>query len=173
MIQVFTWTTVKSIQQKQISNRAKWQLRITSTSHLRHYTVPYSWDRYKYVASTYVSIYRKAQIPSCAGVVESLGSCYHMFARRYSTCCFVGQEQVTTCLPLCCYNTTIFSRQMGTQKGMRRRYAKDLRDTLIYSSSAGFYCSTKWHYLKECIRFQPLAQTGAGKHGTFWRGLPP
>lgn len=64
MIQVFTWTTVNSIQQKQISNSSKGQLHTTSTTHVRHYSVPYNWDRYKYAVSTYVSTYWEAQIPS-------------------------------------------------------------------------------------------------------------
>ena len=122
-IGVFT-QTVKSIQQQ--VTRGKEQLNL---KYWRRYSASYSWDRHQHAVSSYVSTERNTEIYSCTGVSESWGSCYHMLACRYSTCCSVGQEQVITCLLLYCYNTTIFSRQTGTQKGMWRWYNKYLQST--------------------------------------------
>lgn len=106
-----------------------------------------------------------------ARAVENLGSCYHMFACRYSTCCFVGQ--VTTCLLLCCYSTAIFSRQMGTRKGMRRQYTKDLRNMLIYSSSAGLHCSTYLHEVKNGLVSKPRHKQGQkNRYDPLWGTAP-
>lgn len=80
-------------------------------------------------------------MPSCAAVAENLDSCHHMSACRYSTCCFMGQEQVTTRLLLRCTTQLSPAGKWG-HKGMWRLYAEDLGNTLIYSSNAGLHPST-------------------------------
>lgn len=62
---------------------------------------------------------------------------------------------------------------MGTQKGTRRRYAKDLRNTLIYSSTAGLYCPTYLHCLKNGLSSNPWHKQGQeNRYDPLWGSAP-
>lgn len=133
LIRAFSQSAVKSIWQEQATEPENNQKR---------YSAPDSWARRKYAVSTYISADRKAEIPSCRSRCEPRFVLPHACTQvQHLPLC--GTRRTSDYLPAPpLLQRNHLQQATGAQKGMWRRYSKDLKNTRMYSSSGGLYCST-------------------------------